>query len=239
MLDFCCACAAVALLVQVQTVGSGYIQLPPQKRFEGVVVQPPTVAVSTGSRKHSSAGCSGQLLLTRAQASLRYIDCCFALTCSTWITQTSFMLGIRVLAGMLVATRVATQEHTGEVTRPTAGIMADRSAPVVRVATVRLLAFVACSTYGQPSYCCLYNLNTAQLQVSLRWSMIPQIAVPQPYTHALFVKSTASHSSTPCQVTWQPQCQAAHGPIPAGSHVQEDAAGCLRETMLHVIAFAH
>jgi hypothetical protein len=56
-------CAAVALLAQVQTVGSGYIQLPPQKRFEGVVVQPPTVAVSTGSCQHSSDKCSGQLLL--------------------------------------------------------------------------------------------------------------------------------------------------------------------------------
>lgn len=32
---------------QVQTVGSGYIQLPPQKRFEGGrIMQPPTVSVS-------------------------------------------------------------------------------------------------------------------------------------------------------------------------------------------------
>jgi hypothetical protein len=60
MLDFCCACAADALLAQVQTVGSGYIQLPPQKRFEGVVVQPPTLAVSIGSCKHSSGRYSGQ-----------------------------------------------------------------------------------------------------------------------------------------------------------------------------------
>jgi hypothetical protein len=33
---------------QVQTVGSGYIQLPPQKRFEGgAIAQPPTLSVSS------------------------------------------------------------------------------------------------------------------------------------------------------------------------------------------------
>lgn len=37
----CCCCSA-----QVQTVGSGFIQLPPQKRFEGSrIMQPPTLAV--------------------------------------------------------------------------------------------------------------------------------------------------------------------------------------------------
>lgn len=37
----------LATFVQVQTLGSGFIQLPPQKRFEGSrIMQPPTVSVS-------------------------------------------------------------------------------------------------------------------------------------------------------------------------------------------------
>ncbi|KAF6266131.1 hypothetical protein COO60DRAFT_644620 [Scenedesmus sp. NREL 46B-D3] len=35
---------AATMAIKVQTVGSGYIQLPPQKRFESVIVQPPTMA---------------------------------------------------------------------------------------------------------------------------------------------------------------------------------------------------
>lgn len=44
----CCTDDSYCLhIVQVQTVGSGFIQLPPQKRFEGSrIMQPPTVSVS-------------------------------------------------------------------------------------------------------------------------------------------------------------------------------------------------
>ena len=60
--------------VQVQTVGSGYIALPPQKRFESpVIMQPPTVAVRINSVLRLL---SGSVHSTHTWSAL----------CSTWIT---------------------------------------------------------------------------------------------------------------------------------------------------------
>lgn len=107
-------------------MGSGYIQLPPQKRFESVIVQPPTMAVSAGTCSTALVESSGQRMLTRA---LLLNHDCPSVPCSTWITQISFMVGTRVVAGTLVATRAATQERTGGAIRRMAGIKVDRSAP--------------------------------------------------------------------------------------------------------------
>jgi hypothetical protein len=82
------------------------------------------------------------------------------------------MLGTRVVAGMLAATRVATQERTGAATRPTAGTRADRSASAVGVSIVRPLVYAACATYVQPSYCCLCSLCAAQQRVQMTWSLV-------------------------------------------------------------------